>query len=75
MTETDPQKAKAFRELIPKNQKDALAKHFDNVADFNKAKRGTGVQVDLQRGRARFLRGDTNTPPGNATNFNPGSLE
>ena len=75
MTEADPKKAKAFRELIPKNQKDALSKHFDNVADFNEAKRGSGVQVDLQRGRARFLRGDTNTPPGNATNFNRGSLE
>jgi len=75
MTETDLQKAKAFRELIPKNQKDALSQHFDNVAGFNKSKRGSGVQVDLQQGRARFLKGDTNTPPGNATNFNPKSLE
>jgi len=49
--------------------------HFDAVADFNQAKRGSGIQVDLQKARARFLRGETNIPPGNARTFNPASLD
>ena len=69
-------KRKKLRDEIPIDQRKKLAEHFDDVADANEKRLGSdAVQVRLQRGRARFLRGETDVPPGNAQNFNPDSLK
>lgn len=76
MRASSQENAIALRELIPIDQRNALATHYEGAARYNAVKRGSqAVQVLLQYGRARFLRGQTDVPPQQGPTFDSRSLE
>lgn len=71
------QTAVVLRDQIPMDEREVLAEHYWQVAWCNAsiAKRSfSEIQVKLQIARANFLLGNTDEPPGNATQFNDKSL-
>ncbi|MCW0220384.1 MAG: RHS repeat-associated core domain-containing protein [Prosthecobacter sp.] len=65
MFKESPEAAVKMRDSLPAAEKEMWAKHFSDVASKTKSEAGRL----LNEARAAFLRGQTQTPPGNITNF------